>query len=135
MCEGYNKVKTSPLFPFRHMVMLTDRQEGGRVVFVICVYARATKYSEYLLDLRQGVYFPIHGVGRCKTLRVCIEEDDLHASLLGSFYVGNEVVANHHSMLGPGSTLAEGVVEEGGGGFVGTGILTQDDVVEVVCHA
>ena len=60
-----------------------------------------------------------------------VEVDCGQTSMFGTEDVGVEVVANHEGGGWRGAGLAEGIVEEEGRGLVGSGIFTEDDVVEV----
>ena len=61
-----------------------------------------------------------------------VEIDGGESCLLGTEDVGVEVVTNHEGGFLGGMRLPESVVEELGGGFVGSCIFAEDDGVEVV---
>ena len=60
-----------------------------------------------------------------------IEEDGAEACFVGSRDIGGEIIAYHDGFLGLGACQLEGILEEEGAGFVGSGILGEDDMLEV----
>ena len=76
-----------------------------------------------LLNLEEGVDFEGNGRGCGKGFGIGVEEDGVQTCLLGSQDVGAEVVAYHDGALRLGSTDTEGILEELGGGLVGSRIF------------
>lgn len=80
----------------------------------------------------------VHLVGDgfgCGVVGKAVEVDGGEAGVFGSEDVGVEVVAYHDGAFLGGVGDGEGVGEELGGGFVGSGVFAEDDGVEVVDEA
>ena len=63
---------------------------------------------------------------------VAVQEDGAQAGVVGSADVGLEIVANHQRVFGACACLLEGIAEEVGVGLIDSGLLREDDGVEVV---
>lgn len=74
----------------------------------------------------------LHGLGGMELIGMPIEEHDIEPGLFGAEDVSCEVVSDHQRSLTWSLGLGKRIVEEGGRGFVGTGIFTEYDCVEVV---